>query len=473
MLRRIALAGSSALLIALSAPGAGSAATINSTGSIGPASESYIVFVAGHGERNRLTVTDSKKGLVFNDPGARMKRLPGSYNDCKYTRRRHRATCEVDQTIDVFVYLGDRNDSVKFKGSNAGPLGHTTRSEVKDAASFAEPYYDYEGSNAEHTYLSGGGGNDRIFGTDGKDVLDGGSGRDLVDGGRGPDRIVDQPDGVPDRLRGGKGIDMVDGTGSEPMTIDLAARTLESGGSVDTLDSFEEARGGAGDDTLLGSEGADGLFGDHGSDNVDGRGGGDYLGGDIEVQDVHDGGSPGTDVLTGGPGNDVLDGRDGGDSPDLTPTDQLLCGDGNDRIVGLQDDLADPSCESTAAGVFTGDLLFSQQVDFQPPLTGVNPVARGADGAPTYSIGCSGGENSQNDCAGHIQLERPPVTGTETDRVVLGRADYDVAGGRSKNVTVLLNDAGKAALAEPGARISVHLFGEGSREAGWQQVLGP
>ena len=470
---RIALAAFS-VLITLALPTAGTAATINSTAGIGTAAESYIVFVAGKGERNRLTVTDSKKGLVLSDPGARMRRLKGSSDDCKYTRHRHRATCDVDQRIDVYVSLGDRNDSVKFKGSNAGPLGHATRSEVKDAANFAEPYYDFEGSNAEHSYLSGGAGNDRILGTDGRDVLDGGRGRDLVDGGKGPDRIVDQPDGAPDRLRGGKGIDMVDGTGSAPMTIDLGARTLVSG-STDTLDSFEEARGGAGDDTLLGSDGADGLFGDHGSDSLDGRGGGDYLGGDIEVQDVSDGGSPGTDVLTGGPGDDVLDGRDTGESFDLTPTDQLLCGDGNDRIIGLQDDLADPSCESTAAGTFQGDLLFEQRVDFQPPLTAVNPVARGADGAPTYSIGCSGGVNSENDCPGHIQLERPPVTGKENEPVVvLGHADYDVAGGKSKNVTVVLNDAGRAALAEPGARISVSLGRDtGVTDSGWQQVLGP
>jgi Ca2+-binding RTX toxin-like protein len=402
-----------------------------------------------------------------------MRRYRGDFGDCKFTRQRHRATCDVDRGIDIYVSLRDRNDSVRFKGSNAGPLGRTTRTAVKDAADFADVYYDFEGSNAEHGYLSGGSGNDVVLGTARNDVLDGGPGKDLVDGGKGPDRIVDTPDGDPDRLRGGKGIDTVDGAGSKSMTADLQAGTLVSGGETDTLDSFEEARGGAGNDTLLGSEGADGLFGDHGGDSVDGRGGSDYLGGDLEAQDVRDGGSPGTDVLTGGSGDDVLDGRDAGDSPNLTPTDQLLCGDGNDRIIGLQDDLADPACESTAAGTFNGDLLFEQQVDFQPPLTAVNPVARGSDGAPTYSIGCSGGLNSQNNCAGHIQLERPPVTGTETEPVVLGRADFDVAGGRSKNVAVVLNDAGKAALAEPGARISVHLFGEASAEAGWQQVLGP
>jgi Ca2+-binding RTX toxin-like protein len=427
--------------------------------------------VAGKGERNRLTITDSRKGVVFSDPGARMRRVPGDLGDCRFARHRHRATCDVDRTIDVFVSLRDRDDSVRFKGSNAGPLGPSARTAVKDAADFADVYYDFDGANTEHGYLSGGSGNDRVLGTDGNDVLDGGPGRDLVDGGKGPDRIVDRPDAAPDRLRGGKGVDSVDGAGASALTIDLRAKTLVSGDETDTLDSFEIARGGAGADTLLGSDAADGLFGDHGSDSLDGRGGGDYLGGDLEVQDVTDGGSPGQDMLTGGAGDDVLDARDSGDLHALTPTDQLLCGDGSDRIIALQDDLADPSCESSATGEFSGDLIFDQKVSFDPPLTAVNPVARGADGAPTYSIGCSGGLHGQDSCSGHIQLERPPVTGTETQPQVLGRADYEIAGGRSKDVTVILNDAGKAALAEPGARISVLLDEAGA--VGWQQVLGP
>jgi Ca2+-binding RTX toxin-like protein len=470
---RIALAASSVLIALAAAPAAASAATIESSASIGPAAESYIVFVAGKGERNRLTITDSRKGVVFSDPGARMRRYPGDFGDCKFTRHRHRATCDVDRRIDIFVSLRDRDDSLRFKGSNAGPLGRTPRTDVKDAAELADVYYDSDGANDEHGYLSGGSGNDRILGTDLNDVLDGGPGRDLVDGGNGPDRIVDRPDSSRDKLRGGRGIDTVDGTGRAPMTTDLQAGTLVSGGHTDTLDSFEKARGGAGDDTLLGSDGADGLFGDHGGDALDGRGGGDYLGGDLEVQDASDGGDPGQDILTGGPGDDVLDGRDSGAPRSLTPTDQLMCGDGEDRIVALQDDLADPSCESTAAGVFSGDLVFQQSVAFEPPLTAVNPVARGADGAPTYSIACSGGASSQNNCAGRLQLERPPVTGTETEPEILGEADYDVAGGRSKDVTVVLNEAGKAALAQPGARASVHLLGGAGPNVGWQQVLGP
>lgn len=469
MLVRIALV---AFSVALVLPSAAPAATINSTAGIGPASESFIVFVAGKGERNRLTVTDSKKGLEFSDPGARMRRLKGSSDDCKYTRNRHRATCDVDQTIDVYVTLRDRNDSLRFKGSNAGPLGPTARTNAADAAHLADRYYDFEGSDQHHAYISGGAGNDRILGTDGTDLLDGGAGKDLVDGGAGPDRIIDRPDGAPDRLRGGRGLDTVDGAGRSPITVDLGAKTLTAAGEKDTLNSFEEARGGAGNDTLIGSERADGLFGDHGSDSLDGRAGGDYLGGDLEVQDASDGGEPGRDVLTGGPGDDVLDGRDSDEPRALTPTDQLLCGDGNDRIVGLQDDLADPSCEGSAAGVLSGDLVLEQSVDFTPPLTSVNPVARESDGAPTYSIGCPGSEGSP--CTGRVQLERPPVTGKEGEPELFGTVAYDVPSGTSKPFTIKLDDAGRAALAVPGARASVHVIGDSpTADFGWQQVLGP
>jgi hypothetical protein len=467
---RIALAASS-VLIALVLPSAAPAATIKSTAGIGPAAESYIVFVAGKGEHNRLTITDSKKGVVFSDPGARMRRRKGSYDDCKVSRSRHRATCDVDRHIDIYVSLRDRNDTLRFKGSNGGPLGRTPRTNVKDAADLADQYYDYEGSNAYHGYLSGGAGNDLVLGTDGNDVLDGGTGKDRVDGGAGPDRILDSPDGAPDVLRGGGGLDTLDGSGRAPLTIDLAANTLTATGETDTLDSFESARGGAGNDTLMGSDTADGLFGDHGSDSLDGRGGGDYLGGDLEVQDVDDGGKPGQDVLTGGNGDDVLDGRDSDMPHLLTPTDRLVCGDGNDRIVALQDDLADPSCETSATGVLRGDLVLQQTVDFTPPLSAVNPVARGADGAPTYSIGCA---SSATQCTGRVQLERPPVTGTEREPVVLGSVSYDLDGGQTKPFTIVLNDAGKAALAEPGAIASVHVLGESANpDFGWQQVLGP
>jgi Ca2+-binding RTX toxin-like protein len=453
-------------------PGA-SAATLERTASIGTASEDLLIYRAGRGERNRVTVVDdAKKGIVFIDPGARIRRRPRDLGGCKFSRGGHRATCDLDRRTDVSLRLGDADDSVRFRGGNAGPLGQTARTDVKDAAKLGDFYFEDEGANAFHAVIVGGAGDDVLRGTDGLDYLAPGAGSDRVDGGRGRDVIEIAPDGVPDVVRGGAGLDEADGAGRKPLTIDLEKGTLDARGDADTLESIERARGGSGDDMLLGSDGPDGLFGDLGSDTVDGRGGPDYLGGDLPEPAYGAVGKPGVDTLTGGPGDDVLDGRE--DQGALTPTDQLVCGDGaHDRIVASQDDLADPSCERSAFGVFVGDLEFDQDVTFRD-LSTVAPVAQGPDYAPTYRIACYGGFSGEGSCSGRVQLEMPPVTGDEKDPVVLGTSEQVTIKGRStKDVPVALNDAGKAALAQPGARVSVHVDMGSTANFGWQQVLGP
>jgi hypothetical protein len=471
-LARQVILGATAIALAAAAPAPAAAATLESTASIGTASENLLVYRAGKGERNRLTVLDdAKEGVIFIDPGARIRRYPRDLGDCRVSRRGHRAVCDVDRRTDVSLLLGDRGDSVRFKGRNAGRLGETPRTEVKSAAKLGDAYFEDEGANTFHAVIAGGAGDDSLRGTAGVDYLAPGPGRDRVDGGEGRDVIEVAPDGVPDVLRGGAGLDEADGAGSRPLEIDLGQGTLGSGSDLDGLNSIERARGGSGDDTLIGSDGSDGLFGDLGSDSADGRGGPDYLGGDLPEPAYGENGKAGIDSLTGGAGDDVLDGREDGD--DLTPTDQLVCGDGpNDRIVARQDDLADPSCERSAYGLFVGDLEFEQDVTFRD-LSSVAPVAQGPDRAPTYRIACYGGFSGKGQCAGHVRLEAPPVTGAERDPVVLGTsAEVTIEGRSAKDVPVVLNDAGRAALAQPGARASVRVT-LGSANFGWQQVLGP
>ena len=87
--------------------------------------------------------------------------------------------------------------------------------------------------------------------------------------------------------------------------------------------SIVHAAGGAGDDTLTGSNGTDLLDGGAGIDNIDGREGHDWLtGGD--GNDVLLGGG-GDDLLVGGRGDDLLSGGTGFDT--------LVGGEGDDRIV--------------------------------------------------------------------------------------------------------------------------------------------
>jgi hypothetical protein len=456
---------------------AAEAATVEHTAGTGPANEQFLVFRAAQGERNRLTVTDSSRGIVFTDPGARLHGTRSGFGGCRFSHHRHRATCKVPRYLDLEIHLGDRGDSLRFRGSNGGALGPTERTDVKDAATLGDRYEDLDGANYEHAIVFGGEGNDLLRGTASFDLLDAGKGADRVDGGRGNDRIADHPDGATDTLLGGRGVDTVDGDGGVPLAIDLGAGTLEAGAETDTLDSFERARGGTGNDTLTGTGDPDGLFGDNGADVVDGGGGNDYLGGDLNAPQHVQSGKPGRDRLTGGAGDDVLDGRDSLTTA-RTPTDGLVCGDGADRIVAVQDDLADPTCESSAFGVFGSDPYFAQAPDFKA-LSGVAPVARGSDGAPTYEIACPAGTAA---CNGRVQLEEPPASGAETPPRVYGSGDFTIPAGGRADVPVVLNAAGKAALAVPGARASVnvlagfelgHDIAGQNADFGWQQVLTP
>lgn len=470
------------LVAAISVPATASGATLARTAGAGEANEEFLLYKAGKGERNRLTITNTKKrGVVFNDPGAKIRPKKDRGGGCKFSRDRHRATCKIDSLVPLEVRLGDRNDSLRFKGRSAGKLGPRARSEVANAARFADDYRDNEGAQLEHALIFGGTGNDTLRGTDKNDTIDGGAGADKVDAGESTDRLVDHPDGAADTLLGGRGRDTFDAVTTSPVTIDLTQNTFVAGGETDTLDSVELARGGSGDDTLVGTEGSDGLFGDRGSDKVDGRGGPDYLGADLVAADRFEKGTPGVDVLTGGPGDDILDGRD--DEDVLTPTDELVCGDGADRVAALEDDLADPSCESSTFGRLNGD-IFEQFVVFDV-LSKVAPVSQGPNRAPTYAIACSTRFETTDPCVGRIKLELPPGPDRSgASDPTLGEGAFNIPAGTTANVTVKLNDAGVTTLAHNDARASVLVLAgresepEGEQTSqdarfGWQQVLGP
>lgn len=134
--------------------------------------------------------------------------------------------------------------------------------------------------------LDGGGGEDRLLGDTGNDRLDGGPGsHDQLFGEAGDDSLSGG-DGDYDVLDGGPGNDAIDGgpglhdiasyagTGG-PVDIDLGVGTV-SGAESEHLDGIEDAIGGSGDDTLVGSaEGFNRLDGGPGNDNLEAVGAGD------------------------------------------------------------------------------------------------------------------------------------------------------------------------------------------------------
>jgi Ca2+-binding RTX toxin-like protein len=209
---------------------------------------------------------------------------------------------------------------------------------------------------AGNDVLTGGSGNDELFGQAGNDTLLGKGGFDLLFGGSendtitggdaddqafgqgGDDRMIWNPGDDTDLNEGGDGTDKVEvngGNGAEqftatangtrvrfdrvtpaPFSIDIGTSenlVLNANGGDDQLSATGNlaalikitADGGAGNDTLLGSNGADVLLGGDGNDFVDGQQGDDvgFLG-------------AGNDTFQWDPGDgsDTVEGQDGTDA---------------------------------------------------------------------------------------------------------------------------------------------------------------
>ena len=180
---------------------------------------------------------------------------------------------------------------------------------------------------------------DLLFGGDDNDTLTGGDGDDQAFGQGGNDRMIWNPGDDTDLNEGGAGIDTVEvngGNGAEqftatangtrvrfdrvtpaPFAIDIGTSeklVLNANGGDDSFAATGNLAaliaitvdGGAGNDTLLGSNGADVLLGGDGNDFVDGNQGNDValLGaGDDSFQwDPGDG----SDVVEGQAGTDAM-----------------------------------------------------------------------------------------------------------------------------------------------------------------------
>jgi Ca2+-binding RTX toxin-like protein len=165
--------------------------------------------------------------------------------------------------------------------------------------------------------LSGGDGNDKLYGGDGKDQLSGGAGNDLLAGQAGNDTI--SGDAGADTLAGGDGDDrLAGGAGNDRILGGKGNDQIHGGSEADTI------YGGKGDDQIYGGTGDDAILGGKGNDQIAGADGIDILAGE-RGNDRLDGGK-GNDRLAGGAGNDILNGNKG--------IDQIFGGTGNDTMSG-------------------------------------------------------------------------------------------------------------------------------------------
>jgi Ca2+-binding RTX toxin-like protein len=192
---------------------------------------------------------------------------------------------------------------------------------------------------SDNDTLLGKGGNDFLFGGAGNDTLTGGDGDDQVFGESGDDRFIWNPGDDTDLYEGGSGTDTTEvngGNGAEIFTltangtrtrfdrIDPAPFSLDMGTMEKIVvnmnggnDSFSATGnlaaligvtvdGGAGNDTILGSNGVDLLIGGDGDDFIDGQQGNDTAllgaGNDVFQWDPGDG----SDTVEGGADADTL-----------------------------------------------------------------------------------------------------------------------------------------------------------------------
>jgi Ca2+-binding RTX toxin-like protein len=192
---------------------------------------------------------------------------------------------------------------------------------------------------ADNDTLLGKGGNDFLFGGAGNDTLTGGTGDDQMFGESGDDRLIWNPGDGTDLVEGGDGSDTAEvngGNGAEVFTItangtrvrfdrlDPAPFSLDIGTTENIVinanggdDRFSATGnlaalisitfdGGAGNDTILGSNGNDRLLGGADNDFVDGQQGNDTIflgdGDDVFQWDPGDG----SDIVEGQAGFDTM-----------------------------------------------------------------------------------------------------------------------------------------------------------------------
>lgn len=185
--------------------------------------------------------------------------------------------------------------------------------------------------------ISGGDGEDTVWGGDNNDMLSGDSGADDIRGYGGNDILfVDSDDLTNGHVDGGDGIDTLVVTGSHGVNLKLVDHNAEGVSGSDGDDNISGAgsfydlsiSGAAGSDTLAGGGGNDALQGDEGSDSLLGGNGDDQLSG-----------GSGHDTLNGQNADDYINGDSGADSLiGGNGDDFLLGGVGRDTLYGGNDD---------------------------------------------------------------------------------------------------------------------------------------
>jgi hypothetical protein len=139
--------------------------------------------------------------------------------------------------------------------------------------------------------------NDSVTGGNIANTIMGGAGDDTIDGGLGNDS-----------LDGGGGIDTLSyASATANVSVNLLSGVVGGAAGIDQFSSFENLRGGAGNDSLIGDAQANILSGDAGNDTIMGGAGNDTIGGGTGNDTIRWLVGDGSDTVTLGIGNNTLD----------------------------------------------------------------------------------------------------------------------------------------------------------------------
>lgn len=242
--------------------------------------------------------------------------------------------------------------------------------------------------------LTGGLGNDILFGLGGDDWIVGGDGDDSLGGRAGDDTLLGGFD--EDQLIGGDGNDSLDGgTDADTLYGDAGQDTLIGAAGNDALyagDGQDLLAGDAGQDNLFGGQGQDTLYGGDDADTIDGG-----IGNDLMY------GGAGSDEVFGGAGQDTLWGNTAGQADGQI--DFLNAGAGDDVLMlGAGDyGYGDAGADSFALVEASDGGTAVQISDFNPAEDQLVMVYDPALGPPpTPSLQQDGAGNTEVLLDGHV-----------------------------------------------------------------------
>jgi Ca2+-binding RTX toxin-like protein len=279
-----------------------------------------------------------------------------------------------------------------------------------------------DGAWGDDKLYGNGGGPDEVTQASVADDLEGGEGTDVLDGGP-------AGTGLRDTINGGNGTDLVDyGTRTAGVDIYLDGPALQG---EDQITNIENAKGGFGDDLIVGNGSWNTLFGFGGNDKLDGKGGNDVLSGGVGNDwlfgdDGHDvlSAGEGADLMVGGPGPDFISGHEGIDTVSYDDhgkgVNVTLDNAYNDGSAGEGDNVLDDT--ENVVGSYFNDRITGSASDNKLVGGLGNDSLGGLGGADTLDGGAN--TDSLNGGDGPDTL-----IGGAADDLLYGKAGYDTLRG--------------------------------------------